>query len=257
MNPLPARQKGSKRQTGWLVVAPTLLITASVLVFTESTAAVPDMQPRELITDVLFQEQIPVCQSCHPDEYEQWKVTTHASATLDPVFQEQLAKSPNQEACLACHTTGFDTGSGSFLSEGVTCEACHGPYKEGHPAAETMQLPMASDTCRMCHLTTFVEWETSQHAAQNIECFDCHTAHTQGLRTGSQETLCASCHPEQQTELAHATHGINGLDCASCHMSAETTVSEDGQKAPGHSHGFDVAADTCARCHEGTIHSSG
>ena len=104
-----------------------------------------------------------------------------------PVFQEQLAKSHNQPACLTCHTTGFDAGSGKFMSEGVTCEACHGPYKEGHPAGQTMQLPMESATRAGCAIRPpFEEWEKSQHAAKQIDCFDCHQAHTQGVRTGER-----------------------------------------------------------------------
>ncbi len=197
------------------------------------------------------------CQSCHPDQYAEWQTTTHADAALDPVFQEQLAKSHDQEACLSCHTTGFDAGSGQYMSEGVTCEACHGPYKEGHPAAETMQLPMESETCRMCHRNAFAEWETSEHAQKNIECFDCHMAHTQGLRTGDQGKLCSACHTDQQTQLTHSQHGINGVDCASCHMATEMKPTNDqaGVNVEMSNHSFAIPADVCNGCHADTIHS--
>jgi len=226
------------------------------LSLTQSTSAAPVSQPRPLISDALVAEQHPLCQSCHPDEYEAWKDTVHAKASLDPVFQEQLVQSHNQQTCLACHTTGFDTGSGEFLSAGVTCEACHGLYKAGHPAAETMQLPMASDTCRMCHLSTFEQWEQSKHAERGIECFDCHMAHTQGLRTGSEEKLCSACHADRQTEFAHATHGISGLNCASCHMATETEGTTVNGQAAVANHNFQVAANACAQCHQDTIHVS-
>jgi hypothetical protein len=247
---------GRLRPWGWWVIAPTAAIVALMLLLTGGTGTATASQPRVLLTTVLFQEQQPMCQSCHPKEYADWKGAPHAKATLDPVFQEQLAKSQNQAACLACHTTGFDTGSGKFLSEGVTCEACHGPYKAGHPAAATMQLPMASETCRMCHLDTFKQWETSKHGAKNIECFDCHMAHTQGLRLGSQEKLCGACHSDQTTAAAHATHGIKGVDCETCHMAqaAATTGASMGQK-PARDHSFKVGSDVCAGCHKGTIHN--
>jgi len=242
---------------GWWVVAPTLLIAGLMLLLTGTSNAAPGALPRVLLTNVLFQQQTPVCQSCHPKEYADWQAAPHAKATLNPAFKDQLAKAGNQAACLTCHTTGFDPGSGKFLSEGVTCEACHGPYKEGHPKAATMQLPMASETCHVCHQQTFNEWQTSQHGAQNIQCFDCHQAHTQGLRTGSVQKLCAACHSDKQTELAHATHGISGVDCVSCHMSKESMNNAPGMMqvmAPSHS--FKVSSDVCAGCHQATIHTS-
>ncbi len=247
---------GRLRPRSWWVIAPTALIVALMLLLTGDTGTVTASQPRVLLAEVLFQEQQPMCQSCHPEEAADWKGSPHSQATLDPVFQEQLAKSHDQTACLSCHTTGFDTGSGQFLSEAVTCEACHGPYKEGHPAAATMQLPMDSDTCRVCHEATFEQWETSQHGAKNIECFDCHLAHSQGLRTGSEATLCGACHSDQTTAAAHATHGIQGVDCETCHMAepAATASATMGQK-PARDHSFKVGSDVCAGCHQSTIHS--
>ena len=219
MNSQPSQPKRRLPAKGWVVILPTLIILAVVLLLTETTSAAPSpAHPRVASNQLTFQEQQPLCQTCHPDEYNVWKDSTHAQATLDPVFQAELAKSHNQDDCLKCHTTGFDTGSGKFMSEGVTCEACHGAYKKDHPAGQTMTLPIDAETCRMCHEAAFSEWETSQHAAQKIECFDCHQAHTQGLRTGSAETLCAACHTDEQTKLAHSVHGISGVDCGSCHM---------------------------------------
>jgi hypothetical protein len=262
MKPVASKAMRAFARKGWLVVLPTMVILVLALVMTGTTSAAssdtPAAQPSVKLTQLLFQQQEPVCQSCHPEEYEQWKNTTHAKATLDPAFQEQLSKSHNQEACLACHTTGFDSASGHFSAEGVTCEACHGPYKEGHPKAETMQLPMESDTCRMCHTNAFTEWETSQHAANNIDCYDCHKAHTQGLRIEPQEKLCAACHSDTQTEAAHSVHGISGVDCASCHMAPQMkeTASANGVEVPMSNHSFAVASDVCVRCHSDSAHAA-
>lgn len=271
--------RAGKASRGWLVILPTLLILGLVLGLSRTTKAAPAPRGQSLGPALSQQaevsssaeqlpsaqqpaqqlpQQSPTCQTCHPEAYAVWKDSKHASATLDPVFQEQLSKAHDQQACMACHTTGFDSGSGKFLAEGVTCEACHGPYKEGHPAAQTMQLPMASDTCRMCHQAAFKEWETSQHAAKNIECFDCHLSHTQGLRTGSQEKLCSACHSDQNTDLAHSQHGINGVNCTSCHMAKamKTTGNPSGAEIEASSHSFTVAADVCNQCHGSTIHTS-
>jgi formate-dependent nitrite reductase cytochrome c552 subunit len=245
----------TSRYAGWLVIAPTLLIIGLMVAFTDPTSASPVSQPRTLTQTVAFQEQTPTCQSCHPDQYAAWKGTPHANATLDPIFHDQFAKVKDQSTCLACHTTGFEKSSGKFLSEGVTCEACHGPYKEGHPNKITMQLPMASETCKVCHAATFAEWEQSSHATKNIECFDCHMAHNQGLRTGSEEKLCGACHVDRQTQVAHATHGINGVECGNCHMATEQVPNVDGSPMTVRNHTFKVSTSVCAGCHEKTIHT--
>ncbi len=247
-------------RSGWPALLLPLLIAAVVLALTETTQAAPSLAPAISPSDHLtFQQSQPTCQSCHPQEYADWQNTVHARAALDPAFKAQFDKSHNQGDCLKCHTTGFDKDSGKFVWEGVTCEACHGPYKQGHPAAETMQLPMESDTCRLCHQAAFEEWEKSKHAQKNIECFDCHRAHTQGLRTGSAETLCAACHNDQQTRFAHSLHGIGGVECGNCHMASTPkntagTTSLAGAEIEAKSHLFRVPADVCNRCHSNTIH---
>lgn len=247
-------------RSGWPALLLLLLIAAVVLALTETTRAAPLLAPAISPSDHLtFQQSQPTCQSCHPQEYADWQNTVHARAALDPAFKAQFDKSHNQGDCLKCHTTGFDKDSGKFVWEGVTCEACHGPYKPGHPAAETMQLPMESDTCRLCHQAAFEEWEKSKHAQKNIECFDCHRAHTQGLRTGGAETLCAACHNDQRTRFAHSLHGIGGVECGNCHMAATPkntagTTSLAGAEIEAKSHLFRVPADVCNRCHSNTIH---
>src|SRR5665811_204846 len=96
--------KPGRRFSGWWVLAPTALIVALMLLMTGATSSSEQPSPpRTLLTQLLFPEQKPVCESCHPQEYAAWQATTHAKATLDPVFQEQLAKSHDQKACLACH----------------------------------------------------------------------------------------------------------------------------------------------------------
>lgn len=214
--------KHARPLSGWLVVVPSILIVALILIFTPTTRA--DTVAPARLTGVIPQTAKPVCESCHPEEYAAWKNTPHA------------------------------------VGAGASCESCHGPYKEGHPDKSTMQLPMASETCKTCHAATFTEWQASLHAGKNIECFDCHNAHTQGLRTGSEEKLCAACHSGRQTQVAHATHGINGVNCADCHMAPESNATTAGSAKPVQgavrSHSFKVASDVCAKCHESTIHTS-
>jgi hypothetical protein len=257
----------SGRRLAWggrLAITPILLILllAPTVGGTVSAAPAPSLRdawqpPR----DASRQAQGPECQSCHPGEYDVWKSSPHAGASLDPAFQEQLAKVHNQEQCLTCHTTGVQAGTGKAMADGVTCQACHGDYQAGHPARATMKLPVESSaTCRTCHEAAFSGWEGSKHAEKKIECFDCHLSHTQGVRTGSVDTLCAACHSDQGTKAAHSRHGINGVNCTSCHMSKQmtsTAAGDAGAQISASSHTFKVAADVCSQCHAGTIHATG
>jgi hypothetical protein len=182
------------------------------------------------------------------------------------LFQEQLTQAHNQDECLKCHASGTVTtevqgGTDKVMAEGVTCEACHGAYQAGHPAETIMKLPIESTaTCRTCHEAAFAGWEKSKHAEKNIECFDCHLAHSQGVRTGSVDKLCAACHSDQGTQAAHSRHGINGVNCTTCHMAKQmtfTATGEAGAQVSASSHSFLVASDVCSGCHAGTIHATG
>ena len=215
----------SKRVSGrdWLVLVPVAGILALVLALTAvgapANAAANAAPINAPATTAGQQEQAPICKSCHAVETAAWEASTHAKA-------------------------------------GATCESCHGEYKQGHPAGETMTLPMESDTCRTCHSEIFTKWEASKHGAKNVDCFDCHVAHSQGLRLQPAEKLCSACHTDEQTKLSHEVHGISGIDCVSCHMKPEQAATTSGSGKPAMSnHSFLVASDVCAGCHSGSIHS--
>jgi hypothetical protein len=139
--------------------------------------------------------------------------------------------------------------AGNGAAPAATCETCHGAYQEGHPGAGVMALPMASETCRTCHKTTFAEWEDSDHGAGNIECFDCHLSHSQGLRTGGEETLCSACHEPRRMAETHVTHDIVGLQCSGCHMSPATPTPEGALEVTATAHSFGVDSQACLECH--------
>ena len=63
------------------------------------------------------------CATCHPDEYDSWAKTKHATAL------ERLSSSDQEKACIGCHVTGAKTkivDNGRVVNKGVQCEACHG-----------------------------------------------------------------------------------------------------------------------------------
>lgn len=194
------------------------------------------------------------CAACHAAEYEEWKGSKHAGA-VSPTFLLQWERNGRSPQCLSCHTTAFNQAHGTFESQGVSCESCHGPYMPGHPQGGTMGLPVDSTACMSCHTRTYREWQLSGHAKHNIRCFDCHEVHRQGLRQPNVESQCGACHPQRLEDFAHATHHFQGLTCATCHMpSVDATDTIGGTGAPAHS--FFVGAQTCAACHEEMVHKS-
>ncbi len=119
------------------------------------------------------------CAQCHRGpmfgyQFSMWRRSPHARAyavlatskkcamadAADPVADPQ-----HSPACLKCHATGFRDPAGgaapSFsISEGVGCEACHGPGSEYSPEAVMRDAPAATAaglepgdrrTCLKCH----------------------------------------------------------------------------------------------------------
>lgn len=200
----------------WVVVLPTVLLLLLALGLTSTTNAAP---ATGLVNPQTQTPETPVCATCHAAAETDWQASPHAKA-------------------------------------GATCESCHGAYKEGHPAGETMTLPMESETCQNCHEDAFSQWKASAHAVVAVDCFDCHKAHTQGLRIEPVEKLCSACHTKEETQLAHSVHGISGIACASCHMSQITKLGVQNGSDKISNHTFAVASDVCARCHQKDIHGA-
>ncbi|MCU0821388.1 MAG: cytochrome c family protein [Spirochaetes bacterium] len=88
---------------------------------------------------------IDACKKCHDSpaigsQYKIWAATPHAKAYQTLLTEEAKAagkkynmEDPSNDArCLSCHSTGSGKNMG-IVSEGVGCEACHGPgslYKD-------------------------------------------------------------------------------------------------------------------------------
>lgn len=201
------------------------------------------------------------CAECHEEETLAWKDSPHAQAMKAFEHPEDLAcaEDPTGEncTCLTCHTTDFDQASGTFAYGGVTCEACHGAYVEGHPQEGIMQLEVDSSACQDCHPDTHEEWTASSHGQANVQCISCHLSHSQEFRL-TDEALCASCHRDHVTDFAHTTHNNAGITCTDCHTSTGPASHGEGEAATGAdaapSHSFEVNSGTCVSCHGQNIH---
>lgn len=237
----------------WLAVGAGLLIltlslSATLLVSRPGGAGVTAHAPFSLFGAY---QSLTLCRECHPDEFNAWAGTTHADASFDPIFQVYLQQAEQPGECLSCHTTGYDTATGQFVLAGVSCEACHGPYRSAHPN-ESMMIATDETLCGACHRSTLAEWQISRHGEVGVNCIQCHEVHSQKTRAAvATNVLCAGCHHDHTGDEIHATHLAADVQCVDCHRSApgrsdaESAVS--GQAVTGHS--FTVQISLCKSCH--------
>jgi len=244
----------------WLALGAALLILASTITLT--LVWPPEIQALDQASEggsPFFpgDYQSPQhCRECHAEQFQAWSGTTHADASFDPIFQVYMERVGEPGECLSCHTTGYNSFTGQFVLAGVTCEACHGPYRPGHPE-ESMQVAASEDLCGTCHTRTHSEWASSNHSQVGVSCADCHEVHTQKTRSSEvANALCAGCHEGQTQDTTHRihVHVETGIHCTACHLARASDDSSDmvkGQVATGHS--FVVAVSTCDDCHPSPV----
>ena len=128
--------------------------------------------------------QTPACVSCHSDFANEWKNGPHGQAVSDPVFQQQWTQQGKPGACLVCHVTNYDPATGNWQSDGVSCEACHGPMKADHPKSP-MPVDATPQLCARCHSDTcfdWQDWQGSTHYQRGMNCTTCHDPHSASLK---------------------------------------------------------------------------
>ncbi len=114
------------------------------------------------------------CQTCHEQQYEEWRTSLMANATTEAAFghrSRQLAwMMGGPDKCLACHAPL--ERAGVMSGESISCEVCHGPGRTE---------VVASNFCVVCHqdpgdfiLTTGSEYAASPAAQQGKTCESCH-----------------------------------------------------------------------------------
>ncbi len=194
------------------------------------------------------------CAECHEELYTEWQVTRHAHAFSSPIFQQNWEEIGSQFACLECHTTGYDPAINIYAFEGVTCEACHGPFQSDHPT-EPMPIKADAELCATCHTTTTNEWKASVHAQVGIQCQACHDPHAQKPKAESVTALCGNCHKERGASYTHGTHADAGLECSNCHMFTDPRVNPPIEGLVPTGHTFAVGSQACIGCHQDTVHT--
>jgi hypothetical protein len=178
---------------------------------------------------------------------EDWLVSSHAEAFTDPEFQEEWEAQSSPNSCLNCHTTGYDEATGVYVSEGVTCEQCHGP-------GDTMNRDISPEFCGSCHsdpYPTFEEWKSSGPSHANATCILCHDKHTSELTHQTTTGTCVMCHISHIEDVEETKHGAAGTECADCHVYSKPPDFEKGEPAvTGHT--FIMTSDQldCNSCHD-------
>jgi hypothetical protein len=191
------------------------------------------------------------CQDCHEPITALWEGSTHSQASAESVFLSAWREAGSPTECLACHTTGFDFDSGTYETEGVSCQVCHPSAPDEHPQ-KIMFTDTSSKLCGRCHVDTFNQLTDSVHGQEGMDCIRCHNPHDNGLRAGGVENTCYACHREETHFYSFTGHGMEGLLCTDCHLQlAEGTMGE------GHGrrlHTFTVGQETCTECHSDGMH---
>lgn len=188
--------------------------------------------------------------------------------------------------CLACHDAGNWPGVHALLdgphgvasdprspAGGAGCATCHEAGE--HPRNPTVAPTPVEGACIACHRADALHWETSVHAAEDVQCSTCHDVHATRATVAREDQAdgCYGCHRDVRMEAnlpsrhpireglttcsdCHAPHGslerasLRGVNpnesCLDCH---------EAQRGPFL---FDhpAASDDCGNCHvpHGSVH---
>ena len=232
--------------TSGLIVA---VMTMSL--FTGLAYASPTAQSDDPPADLLSDED---CRECHLSVEDNWSRSPHAHAYDDPVFQEQWIGLGSPDSCLACHTTNYITSTGSYDTEGVSCQACHGAATANHPP-EIVETKADAEYCGICHTTTLGEWRQTGHAPADVGCMDCHDPHSQKALFENPDDLCINCHSDGMGDYLNDLHVQKDIGCVDCHalVIPPEVPPEDGIVPTGHS--FSISPQTCVACHTDALHA--
>jgi predicted CXXCH cytochrome family protein len=246
--------KAIQKYRVWLIfcfVFGISVILGALLAVTQPVAAAPVEKPSNQVPGYAGSES---CTQCHENINTAWMGTRHAQAFSAPIFQRDWTQQGNQVTCLECHTTGYDRETGNYAEEGVTCEACHGPFQPDHPQSP-MPITPNSELCGTCHKTTTDEWHASVHGQKGIQCQACHNPHSQTPKANTVTELCVTCHQERGDSFTHSTHANAGLECSNCHMFTSPRTNDPIMGLVPTGHTFTVGSDACIACHQDTVHT--
>ncbi len=184
-------------------------------------------------------------------------LTCHNSHPVDFILQTPHAVKGNsrtpfgQNGCESCHGPAADHAA---MKTGADGKLILPPVLFKKPKVEGVDVsPVAArnESCLSCHqadkTNARMNWQGSQHQANDIACVDCHTVHVSKdpvLVKQTQPDKCFTCHDQQRAEtfeLSHHPIREGKVVCADCH-------NPHGSPGPKLLKEFTVN-DTCYTCH--------
>ncbi len=205
------------------------------------------------------------CLTCHSKINTAWQSSAHGHAASDPKFTEMWTDQGKPGACLVCHVTGYDPATGTWQTDGVSCESCHSPVPPEHttkPTSNPVPVDTSTELCGHCHSGSrfdVAEWQSSTHFQRGMTCTVCHDPHTaaikstEGTTNASPSSLCINCHQEVSMNFPYSKHNQAGVSCVDCHLRHFEQDNQDVHAVPDHS--FQASLDTCNTCHSDQMHA--
>jgi predicted CXXCH cytochrome family protein len=203
------------------------------------------------------------CTVCHTEFGMKWQSGPHGQAGRDPVFLDEWTRQGQPGACLVCHTTGYDPAGGTWESDNITCQNCHGEAPADHPKSP-MPVDRSPDLCGRCHSDTrfgWQDWQGSTHYQRGMSCSTCHDPHSAALKlTGPRDgtgytdgsQLCINCHQEASMNFPYTSHHEKGVACVDCHLNHLEDAQREAHTMADHS--FQANLATCNKCHADQMH---
>jgi nitrate/TMAO reductase-like tetraheme cytochrome c subunit len=247
--------------------AGTLFIVLLLADLGRATAQViPNPPPDPRATDVAAAQypSAKACGVCHPKQYEQWRISSHAYANLSPMFNkfEQTINNLSQGTvsyfCVRCHASvGTALGERRDIAwwdrtaaarEGITCVTCHrvGEAYGKNNSARRITPGEINEPVFGPFDTKGVIKAVTNAAAYGIAVNPNQAdqpgvirIHQQAIRSNliEQSEFCMTCHQVQVhpgikletvwEEYRASPAKKEGITCQQCHMSPSP-----GQKVP-------------------------
>jgi hypothetical protein len=179
------------------------------------------------------------CEECHTKEAQEWRVSLHRRAELEPAYQRSFAIEP-LPFCRSCHAPEADPmlPTPAALAEvGVACVSCHldqngavlaaprpDPKNAPHALARDARFASAS-ACAGCHEFAFpgalgrgngalMQSTASEHAASpfaDTSCAECHMPLVDGKRSHAFESTRAPERLRAALRVLASRHSETGV----------------------------------------------
>jgi cytochrome b subunit of formate dehydrogenase len=140
----------------------------------------------------------------------------------------------DNSVCFGCH--GSQINEKKFAKSAhrsQSCTGCHYDITDVSAHAEAMEkkgarIQIQPVKCQWCHDEEAIEFNSSVHSLNGVQCTDCHTnIHELSAWKGDKKRViqtCETCHPEEGERYSESVHGKGTLaenpdspDCTDCH----------------------------------------